>query len=102
MHVNWPSRSCPLSPQTTRTTREDRSLAWSRTRSRGPVTRRRGTMRRPWLSAIFVFAGLFAAGHAQAGLIPTNVSITPDGSNFRWTYAVVVTTDVKVNPNDYF
>jgi len=47
-------------------------------------------------------AGLFAAGRAEAGLIPTNVSITPDGGNFRWTYAVVVTTDVKVNPGDYF
>src|SRR4030095_10783499 len=35
---------------------------------------------------------------AQAGMIPTNVSVTSDGDNFRWTYAVVVTTDVKVNP----
>src|SRR5437763_4604980 len=43
-----------------------------------------------------------AAQSAQAGMIPTNVSVQPDGSNFRWTYAVVVTTDVKVNPGDYF
>jgi hypothetical protein len=39
---------------------------------------------------------------AQAGLIPTNVTITPDGSNFRWTYAVVVTTDVHVQSGDFF
>ena len=39
---------------------------------------------------------------ARAGMIPTAVSVTPDGNNFRWTYAVVVTTDVKVNPGDSF
>src|SRR5262245_8261892 len=45
---------------------------------------------------------LAVASRAEAGLIPTNVSVQPDGENFRWTYAVVVTTDVKVNPGDYF
>jgi hypothetical protein len=39
---------------------------------------------------------------AQAGMIPVQVSVTPDSGNFRWTYAVVVTTDVKVNPGDSF
>ena len=53
--------------------------------------------------AVFVLFGALAlVGRTEAGLIPTNVSITPDGGNFRWTYAVVVTTDVKVNPGDYF
>jgi hypothetical protein len=47
-------------------------------------------------------AALGVASQAQAGLIPTAVSVQPDGPNFRWTYAVVVTTDVKVNPGDYF
>ncbi len=50
--------------------------------------------------AVAVLLGL--AARAEAGLIPTNVSVLPDGTNFRWTYAVVVTTDVKVNPGDYF
>jgi hypothetical protein len=60
-------------------------------------------MRGIWKTAVFaLLAGLALASQTQAGLIPTNVSITPDGSNFRWTYAVVVTTDVKVNPGDYF
>jgi hypothetical protein len=61
-------------------------------------------MRHSWKVAVLLagFAGLFATPNAHAGLIPTNVSVTPDGSNFRWTYAVVVTTDVKVNPGDFF
>jgi len=61
-------------------------------------------MRQSWKVAILLagFAGLVAAPTANAGLIPTNVSVTPDGSNFRWSYAVVVTTDVKVNPGDFF
>jgi len=45
---------------------------------------------------------LTAADRVQAGLIPTSVAITPDGDTFRWTYAVVVTTDVKVNAGDFF
>jgi hypothetical protein len=53
--------------------------------------------------AVFALLGVLAmVGRSEAGLIPTNVSITPDAGNFRWTYAVVVTTDVKVNPGDYF
>ena len=48
-------------------------------------------MGRMWIFGVLAaLAGVLAAGSAQAGLIPTNVSITPDGSNFRWTYAVVV------------
>jgi hypothetical protein len=47
-------------------------------------------------------AALTWATSAQAGMIPVQVSVTPDNGNFRWTYAVVVTTDVKVNPGDSF
>jgi hypothetical protein len=39
---------------------------------------------------------------AQAGLIPNKVTITPEGGYFRWTYNVVVTSDVYVRPGDYF
>lgn len=59
-------------------------------------------MRHPRKVLVLTAAILALASQAQAGLIPTNVSITPDGDNFRWTYAVVVTTDVKVNTGDYF
>ena len=47
-------------------------------------------------------AVLVWAAPARAGMIPVQVSVTPDGSNFRWTYAVVVTTSVNVNPGDSF
>jgi hypothetical protein len=48
---------------------------------------------------------LCAAPAAHAGLIPNKVSIgtTPDaGGNYTWTYNVVVTSDVYVQPGDYF
>lgn len=49
-----------------------------------------------------VLALMGLASTARAGLIPTHVSVHPDGPNFRWTYAVVVTTDVQVNYGDFF
>jgi PEP-CTERM motif len=54
------------------------------------------------LVMLAVLAAFAAAPRAEAGMIPVNVSITPDGDNFRWTYAVVVTTDVAVHPGDFF
>jgi uncharacterized protein (TIGR03382 family) len=46
---------------------------------------------------------LLAAPAAHAGLIPNKVSITPTGDgNFKWSYNVVVTSDVYVQPGDYF
>ena len=54
-----------------------------------------------WMVAA-VLGVAFAAPASQAGMIPTNVTVAADGGNFRWTYAVVVTTDVKVNPGDSF
>src|SRR4051812_41389198 len=47
---------------------------------------------------------LLAAPAARAGLIPNKVSVTtvPDaGGNYTWTYNVVVTSDVYVQPGDY-
>src|SRR5262249_59429373 len=64
-----------------------------------------GEIMRRSTKVLVLLAGVVAlavASRAEAGLIPTNVSVQPDGENFRWTYAVVVTTDVKVNPGDYF
>ena len=45
---------------------------------------------------------LFAASPARAGLLPVSVSVLPDGSNFRWTYAVVLPTDSQLQSGDYF
>jgi len=46
---------------------------------------------------------LLAAPAAQAGLIPNKVSVTATGDgNYKWSYNVVVTSDVYVQPGDYF
>src|SRR6516225_2918885 len=71
---------------------------------RGGILTEESLMLNSWKLAILALglAAVALGGRADAGLIPTNVSVVADGSNFRWTYAVVVTTDVKVNPGDYF
>ena len=43
-----------------------------------------------------------AAAATQAGLQPTNVKIDPDGGNFRWTYAIVLPTDMRLQAGNYF
>jgi hypothetical protein len=48
---------------------------------------------------------LLAAPAARAGLIPNKVTVStvPDaGGNYTWTYNVVVTSDVYVQPGDFF
>jgi hypothetical protein len=47
-------------------------------------------------------ATVVAATSAQAGLLPTSVSQIPEGDNFRWTYAVVLPTDMKLQSGNYF
>jgi hypothetical protein len=55
------------------------------------------------LATLVLTSGLLAlTATAQAGLIPNKVTVTPDGDQFRWTYNVVVTSDVYVKPGDYF
>jgi hypothetical protein len=39
---------------------------------------------------------------AVAGVLPTSVTITPEGGNFRWTYAIVLPTDMKLQSGNYF
>jgi hypothetical protein len=48
------------------------------------------------------FAAALGAGTAHAGLIPTTVTVTPEGGNFRWTYAVVLPSDMQLQAGDYF
>ena len=43
-----------------------------------------------------------AASAAPAGLLPVSVSVTPEASNFRWTYAIVLPTDMKLQAGNYF
>jgi hypothetical protein len=54
------------------------------------------------LILLAALAAFSVAPQAEAGMIPVNVSVTPDSGNFRWTYGVVVTTDVAVQPGDFF
>jgi hypothetical protein len=45
---------------------------------------------------------LVATPAARAGLIPNKVSITATKGGYNWSYNVVVTSDVYVQPGDYF
>jgi hypothetical protein len=61
---------------------------------------------------IVTFAGNFAilvgmwlalgAVEVKAGLLPVNVNITPAGSNFNYTYSVVLTSDTVLKSGDFF
>jgi hypothetical protein len=58
------------------------------------------------LTTLALLGGLgliqLATPAARAGLIPNKVTIAPEGGNFRWTYNVVVTSDLYVAKGDYF
>jgi hypothetical protein len=43
-----------------------------------------------------------AAGPAAAGLLPVQVTVTPENDKFRWTYAIVLPTDSQIRTGDYF
>jgi hypothetical protein len=61
-------------------------------------------IRRNWIARLFA-AALVAAGvsaPAQAGLLPVSVSVQPEAGNFRWTYSVVLPTDMKLQSGSYF
>ena len=54
-------------------------------------------IRRTWTARLFAAALLAgAATPAAAGLLPVSVSIQPEAGNFRWTYSVVLPTDMKL------
>jgi hypothetical protein len=43
-----------------------------------------------------------ASSTALAGLLPVSVTVNPESNNFRWTYAIVLPTDMKLQPGNYF
>ena len=61
-------------------------------------------IRRTLIARLFAAAALTVAvaGTAGAGIIPASVTVTPDGGNFRWTYAVVLPTDMKLEAGNFF
>ncbi|MBN9523280.1 PEP-CTERM sorting domain-containing protein [bacterium] len=61
-------------------------------------------IRRTWVARLFAAAAAAVAvgGTAAAGIIPASVTVTPEAGNFRWQYAVVLPTDMKLQAGDYF
>jgi len=61
-------------------------------------------MKRNWMGRLFAVAVVAAswASTASAGIIPASVTVTPEAGNFRWTYAIVLPTDMKLQAGDYF
>lgn len=61
-------------------------------------------IRRTWIARLFAatVAAIAVGSQAQAGLLPISVTITPEGGNFRWTYAIVLPTDMKLQSGNYF
>jgi PEP-CTERM motif len=57
-----------------------------------------------WLSRTVMvsLATLAGATLAQAGLLPVSVTVLPEANNFRWTYAIVLPTDSKLQSGNYF
>ena len=61
-------------------------------------------VRKSWMGRSIAAAVLMAAAAstANAGLLPTNVQVDPEAGNFRWTYAIVLPTDMKLQSGNYF
>lgn len=61
-------------------------------------------IRRNWIARLFAaaLAAVVIATPARAGLLPVSVSIQPEAGNFRWTYSVVLPTDMKLQAGNYF
>ncbi|MFM8275096.1 MAG: hypothetical protein ACKODX_22570, partial [Gemmata sp.] len=45
---------------------------------------------------------LAVTGPAQAGLVPTVVTVTPDNGTFRWAYSLVLPGYMRLQSGDYF
>jgi hypothetical protein len=52
------------------------------------------------IAVLMLYLAWPAAG--KAGIIPTDVTVTPEAGNFRWTYAVVLPSDMKLQSGDFF
>jgi hypothetical protein len=58
--------------------------------------------RRLFAVGLLAVLAVCVASPARAGLLPVQVSVTPDGGNYRWTYAIVLPTDSMLQSGDYF
>jgi hypothetical protein len=63
---------------------------------------------RTWIARFVVVAAAtgvaiaMSAGSANAGLLPVSVTVQPEAGNFRWTYSVVLPTNMKLQSGSYF
>jgi hypothetical protein len=63
---------------------------------------RRNWIARALTTAVAAGAVVLSAQPAQAGLLPVSVTVQPEAGNFRWTYSVVLPTDMKLQAGNYF
>ena len=59
-------------------------------------------IRRLFVAAIASLAALMIAAPTQAGLLPIQVTISPDGGNFQWAYSIVLPTNSQLTAGNYF
>ena len=59
-------------------------------------------MKRLLATAAGLLLASFAGPTASAGLLPVSVAVTPESGNFRWTYAIVLPTDMKLQSGNFF
>jgi hypothetical protein len=65
-------------------------------------------IRRNWIARMLTLAVATGAAvaltqsSARAGLLPVSVTVQPEANNFRWTYSVVLPTDMKLQAGNYF
>ena len=53
-------------------------------------------------AAAALIAVAAASGTSTAGLLPSSVDVTPESGNYRWTYAIVLPTDMKLQAGNFF
>ena len=63
---------------------------------------RRNLIARVLTVAVAAGAVALTANPARAGLLPVSVTVQPEAGNFRWTYSVVLPTDMKLQAGNYF
>ncbi|MDB5312057.1 MAG: hypothetical protein JWO38_6259 [Gemmataceae bacterium] len=61
-------------------------------------------IRRTYIARLFAatVAAVAISGSANAGIIPASVTVTPDAGNFRWTYSIVLPTNMMLQSGNYF
>jgi PEP-CTERM motif len=59
-------------------------------------------MKRFWSFAAALIVSAVLGSQVQAGLLPVNVTVMPEAGNYRWTYAIVLPTDMQLQSGNFF